>query len=348
MQISTKELINTLEKINKFAAKKSHVKELKTVKVTKGKDSLTLFATNSEVYAETYIDMWGEFECDMDEFCISNVTNIVKKLKMFGETTQIKLQSNILIFSDGKKETKVKADMAEEHTVMPIFENENTYNYNMNSLKDRYKTVGFAVSKDDRRVAHTGIYFNGCDMVALDGFRLAMNEDNTLNVTKPFNIKGEHLKLISDTLIGNVTIATSDKYTKFTTYEMCVVTRQIGGDFLDYKKVIPASFAETHTIDVKEMAEAMKYLKLSVNNTEKDFILWNKNLLSVKTPEGQDAININSNINVEIGFNVKYMLETMQHCKGEKVEFNFANSLSPILIEDNNAKFLVLPVRTQR
>ena len=63
----------------------------------------------------------------------------------------------------------------------------------------------------------------------------------------------------------------------------------------------------------------------------------------------EEEIDINYSGDVfEIGFNVSYVLEAVNHMEGEMIDFNFTSSAASALLtstEDPGVRYIVMPVR---
>jgi len=132
-------------------------------------------------------------------------------------------------------------------------------------------------------------------------------------------------------------------------------SKLIDGRFPDYEKVIPKNQDKSLIIDRKALQETLNRAAILTNEkfrgvrliVEKD-----KMSVSANNPDQEEAfdeINIEySGDNVEIGFNVGYMLEALNAINTEKVEMLLSDANSSGTIRapgDDETVYIVMPMR---
>ena len=129
----------------------------------------------------------------------------------------------------------------------------------------------------------------------------------------------------------------------------------IDGKFPDYEKVFPEGDPQNLSILNESLLSAL--LRASVLSNEKykgvRFALENNLLrLTANNPEQESAeetLEVDySGTNMEIGFNIGYLLDVLNSIENEKVELSFYNQESSCLIKEpgNNSEiYVIMPMR---
>ena len=113
------------------------------------------------------------------------------------------------------------------------------------------KKTSFSASIDENKGAMTGVLVemeeNTLNMVAIDGFRMAiaresMKNKKRQNIIIPAKILNEISRIISETDIDNddVTMLLNTKKAVFIMENTKIVIRLLEGEFMNYKRIIPA------------------------------------------------------------------------------------------------------------
>jgi len=102
------------------------------------------------------------------------------------------------------------------------------------------------------------------------------------------------------------------------------------------------------TVDVKSFTESLKYLDTFNNGNKDNALAWSNNRLIYKTSSGifETDIKMQGNFDFVIGFNIKYMLETLSQFKTDKLDIYMPDkNISPIIFSYGSNLALILPVR---
>jgi DNA polymerase-3 subunit beta len=221
-------------------------------------------------------------------------------------------------------------------------------------LKD-FKWMSLAMSKEPARYYLNGIYLapNG-DMVATDGHRLNMISTkhrvnfNDRGVIVPresievlFKIIAEHKKTLESVLVE-----VSESHTRFTLKGSgsVLIVRNIDGTFPDYLRVIPNrserkntdfNLDDVKTIDkrLKEIGAKPRDRLVKLNGDGATLIT------SINDEPYTEKINVNLSLDIEIGFNVNYLKDTINGV------LYYKDSGSAVRIDNQNKTAVVMPVR---
>jgi len=349
--VETIDFKNALTKVMKVASPKSIVPIIENVEVEIKQNKCYLKATNLSQYIKTKIDI-----VDTDEdgiFVFTDTKSLLKSMKFYNE---------FLISFEISGGNKVKIACGNKSAIQRIYNSEDTlpefpelntdesteYKYNSLKLKERFNLIKYAVSKSGERPIFAGIHFNGEDMVALDGFRMALNKDSVLDVTTPFTLPCEAFNAVDGILNGDITIVANHKYLTMSDKNTTYMSRLLDGEYLKYKEVIPHD-GVTVEVGIKGFNESLKYFKTFDKKEVKAIpTVLNNNVLTFRnsTGEYESKVDIENGFDFKIGFIMDYMIEGLSQFKSDKINIKARSPLSPMVLSDNTENFaVVLPFR---
>lgn len=349
--IDTYDFKKAMEKAYKAIYKGSVLDVLKNVKLhIEGRHSYIL-GTNLENFVKVNINIQGTSE--ITDIIFSDTATLLKAMKFFNDSDILFVveDDKITLSCRGKTTTQ---ELLKENGVSGIpdvnTENAKHYEYNISSLKERFNLIKYAASKTDTRPVMTGIHFNRNDMVALDGYRLALSKADNLIVETAFTAPANSIALAIDVLDENITIVVNNKIVQMSDGKVTVTSRLLDGEFFDYKASIPKDGKEIG-VNIAEYKDTLKYFKAfkksGQKKTEKQKAAWfNSKLILIGTENQSILENVTGSFDAPIGFDLEYMLETMTQFKTDKVNISISSPVSPIVIKnDDSYLVLVLPIR---
>lgn len=298
--------------------------------------------------------------------------SIVLNSRMFGDIvrrlpdSEVYIQvreNNIVVIECDNSYFEIKGLPSEGYPMLPVVEEENKITVSQSSFRDMIKKTIYAISSDENRKILTGslLEANNGDitMVSLDGFRLAVaktivKEDVTFSAIIPGKNLGEIYKIL-DQRDDDVKITLSRNQALFEFDNCRIVSKLLDGEYMNYRSFIPEQFETKIEINVKEMTESIERASLITSDDKKYpvklIIDDDKMLITSSTELGiskeQIDVNINGN-NMTIGFNPKYLLDSLKVIDDERVEISFSSSVGPCVIkplEGDKFIFMILPVR---
>ncbi len=343
--VNTNEFKTAMGKVIK-ATIKGNIPTLENIHVTTSNSICRLHATN---LTTTIISSVPTNTTETIDFILDDVKNVCKAMKFFKEyEIAFNIDENKLTMSCGDKKISQNIKIeTEKDNVFPCINeviSDKEYTYNVNDLKKRVNLINYAVSKSDNRPIFQGIHFNNNDMVAIDGFKLAVNSNDVLNIDTPITVPESALKTAVDVLCGDIKITTDNKYISIKDENTSVIIRLLDGEFHDYKKTIPTN-TNFMDVNVKNFTEALKYLKTFISEKTKAPIQWLGNELRLKTIKGMYEVSINTvNTTGEvIAFNCDYMIDALNQFDGI-ANISIGDKGRNILIQQENNTALILPV----
>jgi DNA polymerase-3 subunit beta len=150
-------------------------------------------------------------------------------------------------------------------------------------------------------------------------------------------------------------IEVSANQARFSFGEVEVVSKLIDGKFPDYERVIPASSRNSLVVDRTLLQQAMTRAAILTNEKFRGvrLVLAAGSLKIIAANAEQEEANEEIEVDysgeeIDIGFNVSYLLDVLANTPVEKVQwlFNDANSSALMMIPGNEQfKYVVMPMR---
>lgn len=222
----------------------------------------------------------------------------------------------------------------------------------------RLLEVNYAVSKEDIRPVLTGINIKDNKFAALDGYRLSIRQSDQFNSDLNVTMSSEQwtvlLKLINKKSDGKICVYTNEKnaYLKFEINNTLFESRLLNQEYIRYESIVPDVNDAGTKIEITDSEILDKLQLVSKLQADKNVIV----KLNISDNIELKASDIHNTItdsidgtkegsNLQIAFNVKYLLEYFKHCIN-KVNMYLYNSISPALFtQDNKNIDIILPVR---
>lgn len=249
---------------------------------------------------------------------------------------------------------------------LPAIENEREVSLPQDMLRNMIQKTEFAIAADDMREVLTGCLLeieNGeVNMVALDGFRLALCRMRCSDVLEKFSaiIPGRAVSDIGKLLSGdenafaNLSFGGGKLHIGLDCTDIYVIL--VAGQYVNYRQILPKSFATKVVMDLEPFRRCVDRAQLIAREG-------NNNLLLLRITDGELVVEAHSQIgdvheeldvqqdgaNMNIAFNVKYLIDVVRYIDAEQIEIHLNNAVSPCIINPvGNPDYihLVLPVRT--
>jgi len=234
-----------------------------------------------------------------------------------------------------------------------------------NTLHDLIDKTAFAMAQQDVRYYLNGLMLevssNNLRAVATDGHRLAYCEKETnadiadiKQVILPRKGVLELIRLLSATDESvKITLGSNHLQVEFSGIRM--TSKLIDGRFPDYNRVMPEGGNNIITADRDQLRQAL--IRASILSNEKYRgirLILEKNLikLQAQNPDQEEADVelevVYSGDDIEIGFNVNYMLDVLNVTSSEMVQASLRDSNSSFLLtypDQQDCKYVIMPMR---
>lgn len=355
-------LVNGIQTVQNAVTQKSSLPILANVLLEVSTGNLKLTATDLDLGISSVVPI---IEGEAGDLTIpaKKFFDIVKSLP---DATDIKIsikKNNSLTIKAGRAVFKIIGLPKEDFPTLPVFEDKDSMTISQEVLKEMINLTDFAISRDDARHVLTGtlitIKGNEFSVIATDGRRMAvvnkkLPKDTLIErkVIIPIKTIQEVKRLLGDS--GEVTIQFSDNQVLFSFESSFIISRIIEGDFPDYKKVIPERSEKGLTVSREEFLDAAKRVSILTDQESqavKLTIQKTKMTLSKNTPylgEAKEEISIdfNSEEQLDIGFNPRYLIDVLKSIEDEEIYFEVNEQNKPgVIRRGDEYQYVVLPMQ---
>lgn len=339
------------------------VSQRTTLPITRGilmsvKDNqITLTATDMELRMTT--------NCEAEE---AEEGMVVIPAKLFGDIIKsFSKESSVTIETKGDKvsidcNTSHFDISAEDADEFPQGEKEDGKEITLigTDLKEMIDRSIFATSDDEARGVITGELLefnkNGVNIVAIDGFRMAIRKSDTeckeeVSTIIPAKALIEISRLLTDDFV-NLYIGKKFVTVKFA--DTVVEVKVLAGNFVDYKGIIPQNNPNIIRVKVEDFLGALERTLLVTSDVKDRLVILDigETLeLSSKSEAGsahEEVTVDHKGDDLHIGFNGRYLLDALKSIEDEEVDVTFNGPLKPALfkpVDSDKFLYLTLPVR---
>lgn len=236
---------------------------------------------------------------------------------------------------------------------------------NIKEICELVRKTSFAASIDEKKGILTGCLLkfknDGMEMVALDGFRMAIARTDALSgiegkIVIPASLMNDVSKLIAEAEESEEVVINIDpKRVGFRYDSTKISVRQLEGEFIAYEGILPKEWKTRFTVEREELMSSIERASLFAKEGKNNLIKMNILPGIIKINSRSEEGNVNESVLAEtegsdllIGFNSKYIIDTLRAVDDESMSFEMTGSNSACLIkpvEGDDFVYLVLPVR---
>jgi DNA polymerase-3 subunit beta len=232
------------------------------------------------------------------------------------------------------------------------------------ALKHALGLVQFAMAVQDIRYYLNGVLFsvdNGTlRVVATDGHRLSFasqaldGDHGNVEAILPRKTVLELIKLLGDT-DEPVALAIGSNQVRFSFGGLEIVSKIVEGKFPDYQKVIPTTHKNRIELDRAALAQSLNRAAILSNEKIRGVrLVFTKDALSIictnnEQEEAEESLAVSYDGDpLDIGFNISYLLDVLNHVDTSTVSFSMGDSNSSALVQmpgRDDFKYVVMPMR---
>lgn len=253
---------------------------------------------------------------------------------------------------------------AEDFPTMPAIEKGTSWKVSGPVLKQGLQQVLMAASNDDSRPVLTGVLFKTIDkslyIASTDSYRLAERKlcdtDQDIQLLIPATALHDVLRIIND-FDDEVQVLHDDQQVQFRAGDVELVARLIEGNYPDYRKLIPAKFGTTATIEKAELTNIMKVTSLFARESSGSVVVsvdepsgsvW---IRAVASQLGENNATANAEVtgNGSITLNSRYVLDALGALSGNKTTISFNGKVDPVVLreaESDEYTHIIMPLKS--
>ncbi len=235
-----------------------------------------------------------------------------------------------------------------------------------NDLKSLLDGTSFAMAQQDVRYYLNGMLFelasNYLRVVATDGHRLALQTlsvQNTVEAPVQLILPRKGVVELGRLLTGDqaeIAIVFGRNHVRAKTKDFTFTSKLVDGKFPDYNRVLPKGGDKLVIGDRQELKQAFARTSILSNEKYRGIrILLSDNEMKILAnnpdqEEAEESVSVDYNgEDLEVGFNVSYLVDVLSVLSSEKVKITLLDSNSSALLEpatgDGGALYVVMPLR---
>jgi len=362
-QIDKETLLNPLQQIIGAVEKRQTMPALSNVLIRTTENLLTLTATDLE------IELVSQTGIVVDE--PGEITVPARKLldicKSLPNEALIKfiVNENKALVQSGRSRFSLTTLPANDFPALEKINSVYEFEITQKTLRDIIDKTAFAMAQQDVRYYLNGLLLevntNFLRAVATDGHRLAFCEkeiDTDISDVKQVILprKGvlELIRLLNDSE-DKVKIILGSNHLQIEFDQLRITSKLIDGRFPDYNRVMPTDGNNIMTADRDQLRQALMRASILSNEKYRGIRLTlEKNLikLQAQNPDQEEA-DIELEVvytgeEIEIGFNVNYMLDVLNGSNSDMVQAALRGSNSSVLLtypDQPDCKYVIMPMR---
>ena len=360
-------LVELLANVVGAVEKKHTTKILENVLLNVSDGRLRLVATDLEIELsssiEIQVDKEGAVTAPARKFL--DITKALPADSFI--TVELNEENAKLLIKGGRSRFELATLPAEDFPELDEIPLSSSIALKESEFKRLLDKTSFCMANQDVRYYLNGVLMdvvNGqINAVSTDGHRLALCEFNDEAITVPERAsiivprKGalELSRLLEASSDVAVTIQLSNNHIRVEKDNIRFTSKLIDGKYPDYQAAVPATTNITIQLDRLIFRDTLARVAILSNEKFRGIRLRLSDgmmTLMSNNPEQESAeeeMDINYSGEVfEIGFNVSYVLEAVNHMDGEMIDFNFTSSAASALLssaDDAGVRYIVMPVR---
>ena len=361
--ISRENLLKPLQQVCAVLTSRPNIPVLNNVLLQINGDQLSITGTDLEVELTTHAKLSVSVENGSYTIPAKKFLDICRSLPDSAEIS-VTFEQDRAIVQSGRSKFNLTTLPAEEYPNLTDWQSEVDFSIEQSTLRRLIEATQFSMANNDARYFLNGMKFetegNLLRTVATDGHRLAvctiaLEQDlQTHSVILPRKGVLELVRLLetSDEL-ARLQIGTNNLRIQLN--NIVFTSKLIDGRFPDYRRVLPRNATRIVEGDWDTLKQAFVRAAILSNERFRSVRLQfsaNQLKITATNPEQEVAEEIidvaYDSDEMEVGFNVSYILDVLNALKCERVRMRLTDASSSCLIEDcddSSAEYVIMPMR---
>ena len=282
-----------------------------------------------------------------------------------GSTINFAVEDTRVLLTSGRSRFTLSTLPSKDFPSLDEISVQQSFSIPQNLLKSLFDKTSFAMAQQDVRYYLNGILMelapNVIKLVATDGHRLALSqsqldtgveEDRQIIIPRKAVLE---LSRLLDTSDNPARCELSQNHFRIETDSLSFTTKLIDGKFPDYERVIPIDGNKTMQVERETLKQSMSRIAILSNEKYRGIRLtFSASNLSIQAnnpdqEEAEEELQVEyDETDMEIGFNVTYLIDVLNVLGSEKVQIMLKDSNSSAIIsdsEDESSLYVVMPMR---
>lgn len=276
------------------------------------------------------------------------------------------VEENKMVVKAGKSRFSLQTLAAQDYPILDASNWNQEFSITQKELNTLLSKTSFSMAQQDVRYFLNGMLLEikpqVISTVATDGHRLAKSElsnpDINIDLLQciiPRKAVLEIAKFLDAESDNPVQIKLNAGHVSVQTDNFVFVSKLIDGRFPDYEKVIPQNLTKHITLDRSSMIDVLSRAAILSNEKFRgvSLLLENNSLkVSSNNPDQEHASDemevAYADEQIEVAFNVNYLLEALKACESEQVILSLQDSKTSCTFQETEAKetlYLIMPMR---
>ncbi len=354
-----------LQTVQRVVSPRTTLPVLTGILITGRGGKITLSATDHEIAIES--EAPGEV---VEEGAVvlpaRYLGEIVRRIPGGPVTLETGVQGKSATVRWGRSHYVIHGFAAEEYPSLGRFGQDNVISLKRKELRELIERTIFSVSHDETRPMLTGALLEMAEgkirLVATDGVRMAMKEgplEGTVSQQKaiiPGRALGELSRTLGEISEENVAAGLEGGQFFLQAQGLHFRSRTIDGQFPNYRQVIPGDFKTEAVLKTSEYLAACERSSVLAQEGGNAVRLDFKSDSLTITANAPEVGNVQEEIaasttgeNMQIAFNVKYLIEGLKNIGADEVVFQMTGPISPTVMKPKDREdllYVILPLRT--
>lgn len=361
--------------VSKVISQKTTIPILMGIKITANENGILLTGSSSDISIQVHV---AKQEEDQEHVFVEEKGSVVLPGKVFGEIIR-KLPGDEIEWIVGENfQTTIRSGQAEfqlngldpvEYPTLPQLSVDKVFRMEGDALKSLIRQTGFAVAMNETRGVLTGVLWQLEDgvftLTATDSHRLSRQQlivgdaqgMSFKNMIIPGKSVSELAKILTED-VDQIEIVVSENQILIKTKNIQFYSRLLGGLYPDTNRVIPKEGKTEVLMNTKELLHSVDRAALISRDGQDNVVKWtiqdgkvtiNSAALGVGSVNEELEATVNGP-ELQIAFNVRYMIEALRSIDEELVKIHFTGPMSPFTIkplDKEESLHLIVPIRTR-
>ena len=350
LTVNRETILELLEKVVGAVEPKSTTPVLSNVLLSVSDKGMIITGTDLDTEMTGYMDNTGVEESGETTVSAKKLLDICKALPS-DSLLKFTSRDNHLIIDSARSHFELATLPAEDFPVLDSLIFDSSIKLPENVLLSHIQNTAFAMASQDVRYYLNGMLFSvegtKIQVAATDGHRLACSttynadesEAPSIGIIIPRKSVHELSRLLSSDCKTSVEVQLSQNHIRIQKDNYRFTSKLIDGKYPDYQAAIPNSAVNTLELDRLQFKDALNRVAILSNSKFRGVLLKLKSgtlLLESSNPDretAEESIDIAYEGELfEVGFNVNYLLDAINHVEGDVVlvELNDVNSSTVI------------------
>ncbi|MCA9349286.1 DNA polymerase III subunit beta [Candidatus Saccharibacteria bacterium] len=264
-------------------------------------------------------------------------------------TVDIEVTDHKIYVKSADYRSTINGMLADDYPVIPEVKDEPIWKVNTKIFKEALNQVVFAASTDDARPVLTGVLLHSVDgeiyLAATDSYRLSEKlvgkSKAEFSLLIPASALADLQRIIGDK-DEDIFVHADTQQVAFRFAGIELVSRLIEGTYPEYRKLLPASFANSADLEKAEFVSASKLASLFARESAGSIMIElspDTKSLSVKSAAsqiGENNTSIPANISgdgASISLNSRFLIDGLASIQGPSIIFNMNGKLDPCVLK---------------